>query len=430
MDKEILQPPRGMRDIVGKEAELHEYLKKKFQEIALLHGFKPIITPTIEFFKLFEEKSGEEIKKSMYVFKDKANRTIALRPEVTASVVRAYLRLLQSSPKPLYLYYVAQCFRYEEPQRGRYREFWQGGLEIFGDKSINADIAAAITASRYLDEIGVNHYYIVGNVALYRRIMDSFNIPQETQDHILHLIDKEQIDNAIDELGRINEKASEIIDELINTPLENLEEFIGKYKNILEKYTDQLLSEIEKTREFINTMNKLGYKAIYKPTLVRGLAYYTGLIYEYKAEELTISIGGGGRYDGLTKIYGGPYEYSTGLALGIDRIALILSHKPRMLKLTNKEAIIILLNVPLLIGYNIQKRLIDIGVTAAVMKTNKIKKALSLANKKNYDYAIIIGEKEYAQSMITIKNLLSGKQYQVPMNILEKTIVEDILREE
>ncbi|MCD6301678.1 MAG: ATP phosphoribosyltransferase regulatory subunit, partial [Staphylothermus sp.] len=272
MDKEILQPPRGMRDLVEKEAELHEYLKRKFQEVALLHGFKPIITPTVEFFKLFEEKSGEEIKKSMYVFKDKANRTLALRPEVTASVVRAYLRHLQSSPKPLYLYYVAQCFRYEEPQRGRYREFWQGGLEIFGDKSINADIATATTASRYLEELGINHYYIVGNVALYRRIMDSFNIPQEIQDHVLHLIDKEQIDKALNELKGINDIASEIIGELLNTPLEELEEFINKYKNILEKHSNQLLLEIEKTKEFIDTLNNLGYEAVYKPTLVRGLA--------------------------------------------------------------------------------------------------------------------------------------------------------------
>ncbi|MEM0218393.1 MAG: ATP phosphoribosyltransferase regulatory subunit, partial [Desulfurococcaceae archaeon] len=122
---EIFNPPRGMRDIVDEEAELYEYLFDEFRRTARSKGFQPIITPTIEYFKLFEVKSGEEIRRSMYVFEDKSKRLVALRPEVTASVVRSYVRLMRAKPKPIRLYYIAQCFRYEEPQYARYREFWQ-----------------------------------------------------------------------------------------------------------------------------------------------------------------------------------------------------------------------------------------------------------------------------------------------------------------
>ncbi|MEM2645623.1 MAG: ATP phosphoribosyltransferase regulatory subunit, partial [Desulfurococcaceae archaeon] len=160
-----------MRDIVWQEAELYEYLFSEFKNAAKKYGFEPIITPTVEHFALFEAKSGEEIKKSMYVFEDKAGRLLALRPEVTASVVRAYLKLMRARPKPIRLYYVAQCFRYEEPQYARYREFWQGGLEVIGDQDVNADTLVAVTASEFLDRVGVRHVYEVGNVALYRAFM-------------------------------------------------------------------------------------------------------------------------------------------------------------------------------------------------------------------------------------------------------------------
>ena len=172
-------PPRGMRDITGRDAELYEYLFEEFKSTARRHGFEPIITPTLEYFSLFEAKSGEEIKKSMYVFEDKAGRLLALRPEVTASVVRAYLRHYRARPKPIRLYYVAQCFRYEEPQYARYREFWQGGLEVIGDPDVNADVAVAYTASSFLEDIGVKHYYEVGNVATYRAFMSKMGVSEE-----------------------------------------------------------------------------------------------------------------------------------------------------------------------------------------------------------------------------------------------------------
>jgi len=300
-------PPRGMRDITGVEAELYEYLFSEFRRVARSRGFQPVITPTVEYFKLFEVKSGEEVKKSMYVFEDKAGRLLALRPEVTASIVRVYLRLLRAQPKPVKLYYLAQCFRYEEPQYARYREFWQGGLEVIGDQDVNADLGAAVTASEFLESIGVKHFYLVGNVALYRNVMRSFNIDEEAQDHILHLIDKEKVDEAVKEVkSRGGDIAAEVTSKLLSAEsVDRVESYLQDLKSYLGDLYEKTLQEHMRVIEFTSALRELGYRVVYSPRLVRGLAYYTGLIFEYKTAggELEVSIGGGGRYDGLTTVY-------------------------------------------------------------------------------------------------------------------------------
>ncbi|MEM4224450.1 MAG: histidine--tRNA ligase [Desulfurococcaceae archaeon] len=418
---EIFNPPRGMRDIVDEEAELYEYLFDEFRRTARSKGFQPIITPTIEYFKLFEVKSGEEIRRSMYVFEDKSKRLVALRPEVTASVVRSYVRLMRAKPKPIRLYYIAQCFRYEEPQYARYREFWQGGLEIIGDPDVNADLYVAITASEFLENTGVKHYYKVGNVLVYRGFMRSMGLEEEFQDHILHLIDKDLLDKAIEELQvRIGEENTAIFKKLVEAKdLYTVENIIEDYKNNLGEYYEKVREEHERTRVFIDTLRETGYRVEYDAKLVRGLAYYTGLIFEYKAEhaKLTHSIGGGGRYDGLTTVYGAPFEYFTGLAMGIDRIALVLreTFKPQR---KTRIAILVFGNAPLSLGYKVLELLRSENFEAVVYRGRNLSKVLEHANKLGCNYAIIIGEKEASTGMLLLKNMRTGEQKQVNLNTI------------
>lgn len=425
MSREYLQPPRGIRDIVGREAELYEYLMEEFRRIARLNGFKPIIPPTIEFYKLFEAKSGEEIRKSMYVFEDKAGRVLALRPEVTASITRIYLRKLRGETKPIRLYYIAQCFRYEEPQYGRYREFWQGGLEIIGDKNVNSDLSVAFTASYFLDKVGVKHYYIVSNVAFHRLILSNAEIPVEKQDYILHLIDKGEIAKALDIVKKeTNIIYHEILSKLIDKPLDKLEDLFREYHSIFKENIEVFEKEITRTIDFIDNLKQLGYHVIYDPKLVRGLAYYTSLIYEYKVfnDKIKTSIGGGGRYDDLTKTYGGPTEYLTGLALGLDRIALALSNNYNSIE-TAKEVIIISHSrIPLEYAYRILRILLDNNINAWIYRTEKISKGLSIANKKNAVMTIILGEREYREKKVSIKNMMSKEQVIVELDDVIETI--------
>ncbi|MET1160760.1 MAG: histidine--tRNA ligase [Thermoprotei archaeon] len=419
MSREYIQPPRGMRDIVGIEAEIHEYLVSEFTRVARLTGFKPVIPPTVEYSRLFEAKSGVEIRKSMYVFKDKAGRLLALRPEVTASVIRIYLKKLRGEVKPIRLYYIAQCFRYEEPQYARYREFWQAGLEVIGDPGINGDLSVAYTASTYLDNIGVKHYYVIGNIAFHRILLSKLGIDNDTQDLILHYIDKSEIEDALKLLeGRASEEGVEAFKKLLDTPLNNLEDYISSYKDLFGDSVDKLREEYNKLVVFRDSLRELGYRVEYSPLLVRGLAYYTGLIYEYKTEKLKQSIGGGGRYDGLTTIYGGPFEYSTGLALGLDRIALALE------KTWNNErsgvVIISLENTPLIYSYMLLKELNKNGLPGWILRVPSIKKGLSIANRKLLRYAIIIGDKEYKERTYSVKDLVSGEQWSFSINELIK----------
>ncbi len=410
-------PPRGMRDIFGEDAETYEYVISEFRRIARLHGFEPVYTPVVEFFKLFEEKSGEEIKKSMYVFKDKAGRVLALRPEVTASIVRLYLRSLRGEVKPVKLYYIARCYRYEEPQRGRYREFWQGGLEVIGVQSLHGDLEVAYTASRFLESLGVKHKYIVSNVAFHRAVMNAYNIPGEIQDHILHLIDKRMIDKALNELSSVSSSASRVLSEFLNTRLDEISDFLDSYRDLLGEYIDGLFEEYERLRGFIKYLNKMGYEAVYDPLLVRGLAYYTGLIYEYKAVNsgLTISIGGGGRYDGLSTVYNGPYEYFTGLALGLDRVVLALS---KHVSSVREIAIISPMDTPLDYILNIKKLLEEYGLSSTIIASKRIGKGLSIASRKGYRYAVIIGSRELAENKVSVKDLETGVQESILVEYL------------
>ncbi len=411
-------PPRGMRDIVLGEAETYEYVFNEFRRIALLHGFAPIITPTLEFFRLFAEKSGEEIKKSMYVFEDKAGRLLALRPEVTASIVRVFLRKLRGEIRPIKLYYVSQCFRYEEPQRGRYREFWQGGLEVIGVQDISGDLEAAYTASRFLEAVGVRHMYIVGNVAFHRAIMDKFNVAEEVQEHVLHLLDKRMIDEAMKVLAGISGELVEIYKSFISKKHSEIPSFIEEMKPFFGDKYDALLSEAKRLSEFIDSLRELGYRAVYDPYLVRGLAYYTGLIYEYKAEEggLEISIGGGGRYDGLSTVYGGPFEYFTGLALGLDRVILVLEKKPRLVG--SGIVVIGLKGVRLVDVLGVKRILEEYGLSSTVIYGKKISKALSIADRKGYRFAVIVGRRELESGRVTLKDLRKGVQETVAIDVL------------
>ncbi len=405
-------PPRGMRDIVGVEAELYEYLFSEFKRIARNRGFQPIITPTVEYFKLFEAKSGEEIRNSMYVFEDKAGRLLVLRPEVTASVVRVYLKSLRALPKPIRLYYIAQCFRYEEPQFARYREFWQGGLEVIGDPDVNADLSAALTASEFLDSIGVKHFYVVGNVLVYRNIMRSFNIDEQAQDHILHLIDKEKVESAINEIKlRSGEEVADIIYKIISAKsIEEVEEYLHELKSSLGSLYETTLQEHRRTRDFIEALRELGYQVVFSPKLVRGLPYYSGLIFEYKVanKSLEVSIGGGGRYDGLSVVYEGPFEYFTGLALGLDRVALALSStfQPRRVK---RVVVVLLRDVPVAIGYKVLKSMPP-SLESSVYRTRSLSKGLEYANKVDCDFVVIIGRVEYEQGKVLVKNMKTGEQ--------------------
>ena len=405
------EPVRGFRDLVEEEAELLDFVTKKAEKLARNWSFERIYIPTVERFELFAMKSGVEIERTMYVFLDKAGRKVSLRPEATASCVRAYLRLMRAKPKPIKLFTVVNVFRYDEPQFARYREFYQADFEVFGSSSPFEDSELITMLHDYYDELNLKHKILLGSVKALRSVLGEEGIEEKDQDLILHYVDKGLIERALELVERKAkdpERAKEAIAKL--SKMEGDESVVEKGK--------ELLKELGYSYDFGDLEEVLSYlpedvkdSLIVKLGFARGLAYYTGLIYEVKVEGFPVSVAGGGRYDALTEVYGWERVPATGFAIGLDRTALALSKKG--IKVKEKPTVMIIPVVPEARGaaLSLQRELASLDVKSFLLTEQKsLKKALSFASSLEVRVTIIIGKKELSEGAVTVKDMLSGKQ--------------------
>jgi len=425
-----LDPLRGMRDLAAPDSEELYYLKKKFSEVATRYGYELIILPTLELFDLFSVKSGPEIKKSMYVFSDKGGRQVCLRPEFTAGVARAYLRLMRNKPKPIKLYYVGQAFRYEEPQAGRYREFFQAGVEYLGDPSINADIELLLLIRDYYKSVGLNNYRVkIGNIGLYRHLFNVWGIPEETQDLVIHYLDKKETEKALTLVREYSASGQALVEELMSISSSEPEEIRERVSKL--RLDSKSVEEIEKTIKILELSKKLGVSDPYIDLgFARGLAYYTGFIFEVTIPDATFSIGGGGRYDKLISLYGGEDLPATGFALGLDRMLLVLKNRGWQLPEKNTKVALIALTDYTAEIDQVATSLRDAGcvVDVRIVTKKKVGEVLSDIVERGYDYAIFLGEKEIKERTLTIKNLKEKTQKTIRIDELEEAVYE-LLRE-
>jgi histidyl-tRNA synthetase len=308
-----LQRPRGTRDFFPDEMAKRKYVENKMREVAQRWGYGEIKTPTFEHIELFTLKSGEAILGEIYNFRDKGDREIALRPELTAPVVRMYVEDLQRSPKPLKFYYFDNCFRYERPQKGRFREFFQFGVEIIGSSGPEADAEVIALAVEMLKSAGVHGDLRVGHLGIVRALLK--DIQPEHQSKIMRLVDKK------DDKG-----LEEFLDE-INAPDDmrgRLFRLIGlRGKNAVDDARG-LVGDIEAISQFEAILDLLDvYELEYQVDLgiARGLDYYTGMVFEIYCEGLGAQnqVCGGGSYR-LAQLFGGEDAPSTGYAIGFDRV--------------------------------------------------------------------------------------------------------------
>ncbi|MEO3994066.1 MAG: histidine--tRNA ligase [Desulfurococcaceae archaeon TW002] len=421
-----LDPLRGMRDLITPESEELYYLKKKFSEVATKYGYELIILPTLELFEVFSIKSGPEIKRSMYVFNDKGGRQVCLRPEFTAGVARAYLRLMRDKPKPIKLYYIGQAFRYEEPQAGRYREFFQAGVEYLGDSSINADIELLLLIRDYYRMVGLDNYRIkIGNIGLYRHLFSAWGIPEETQDLIIHYLDKKEVEKALSLVKKYNTSGQTLIEELMSISSSKPEEIREQVSKL--RLDNKSLEELEKTIKILELSRELGVGDSYIDLgFARGLAYYTGFIFEVVVPDATFSIGGGGRYDKLISIYDGEDLPATGFALGLDRMLLVLNSRGWQPPEKNIKVMLLALTNYTTEVDQVATTFRNAGyvVDVRIVTKKKVGEVLGDAAEKGYDYAVFLGEKELREGVLTIKNLREKTQKTVRIDMLGEVIHE------
>ncbi|MEM2136450.1 MAG: histidine--tRNA ligase [Candidatus Methanomethylicia archaeon] len=426
MDKKKFRVLRGLRDLTFEDVEKLNYVISTIRDLFKLYGYKEIVTPTLEEASLFEAKAGEELRHRMYTFRDLGKRRVTLRPEMTPSVARYYINHLLSYPKPIRLGYIANCFRYDEPQYGRYREFWQAGFELIGSSNPEADAEIIIIADTLIKNLGFIEAFIkINHIGILKSIFKMEGISENIQNIILSLFDKAKYDDAIELLkaNNVSKNCINTVEELIRlrgvdfkSILQDAEKILNAYPQSLQSIANlkDILEILESSERKISIHIDLGF--------ARGLEYYTGLIFECFTPKFKLALGGGGRYDNLIETFNGPPTPAVGYAPGIDRIILAMEEEGLRKQIKDEHKVIII-PVSRNIVYHAFKiaevlREQKIPVEIEVMGRS-IKKSLSYANSMNFSYAIIIGEKEISEGKITLKNLKKNEQYNLTV---EETI--------
>ena len=417
------QTVRGMRDLLAEEAETLNFVIGKARETAQLYGYKEVITPVVEPYELLSAKSGEEIRQRMFIFKDLGDRSVALRPEFTASIARLATTALKTEPKPLRVFSVGSVYRYDEPQRGRYREFWQSNFELMGSSNSEADAEAILLTNSMMKAAGLRDYaFKIGNIGVIRGILNQEKVDDRVQNAVLQLMDKKEYEEAFKLVN--NEKCRTTLQGLLelkgDTPFEtaeNIKKYVAKYAEA-EAAADNLLEILQ-----LVTANGCPVRSV-EPAFARGLEYYTGMIFEVNVPELDIALGGGGRYDRLIEVFGGESTPAVGVAQGLDRVALALqTQKTSLPGRRVKTAVVIPVKQELKgEALEIAQMLREGGVSVEFeVMGRKMGKALEDADRRQVDYAVIIGERELKDAAVVVRDLAKREQATVPIaELLDK----------
>lgn len=408
----IINVIKGTHDILPQEISQWHFLEEKALEVFSKYGFKEIRTPIFEATELFARGVGDTtdiVNKEMYSF-EKSERSLTLRPENTAGVVRSYIEngMSRLSP-PVKLWYKGPMFRYERPQKGRQRQFHQVGVELFGIKDPTADAEVILMAVNYLKAVGLNDLEVEIN---------SLGCPacRENFKTLLKSVLKPDFDNLCDDCRNRYEK----------NPLRLLDCKVESCKAIFEKpdvqkviqsdfICEDCAEHFKEVKQLLDTMN---VKYSVNKLLVRGLDYYNRTVFEIKSNNLGSqnAVCGGGRYDSLVKNLGGEDTPAVGWAMGMERLNSLLSEKPvekldGYIVSNNIQQAFLLAEDLRKYGYKIELDLSNKKFTKQLEKASKVAK-----------YALILGEDEIKNKVVSVKNLATSEQKQLSIQELRSIL--------
>lgn len=393
----MIQKPRGTRDMLPDEMERRREIEARMRGQARLYGFQEIATPVFEELELFTIRSGEGIISEMYVFEDKSGRSLALRPELTAPALRMYVEEGRSLNKPVKWCYFSDCFRYERPQKGRYRQFWQFGAELIGADTAMGDAEVIILGYDLLKTAGVKFVLRIGHLSFMRTLLA--DLSDEDKKKIRAFLDKREENAAINHLRDIDfDHLCEPLVRLCGArTLDEVFAVIGE------------IPEAARIREMFSILDLSEIPYEINPAIARGLDYYTGMVFECFAEGLGAEnqILGGGAYR-LAHLFGGEDTPSAGFAIGFDRVMVALGEEswipwqPKVMIVTTNEG----RDRALYIAGEFRMN----GIITETDLMNRSFSAQMKAAGKNADYAIIIGKDEVAAGIITLKDMKAGTQ--------------------
>jgi histidyl-tRNA synthetase len=409
----MIQSLRGFRDILYPESKKYTDFENIARKVMDAFGYKEIRIPTLEQKELFVKSTGETtdiVSKEMYAFEDAGGRNIALRPEATPGIIRAYLERNLHKTHPLQkLYCIGNMFRAERPQKGRYRQFEQIDVEIIGNPHPSADAEVILLLDNIFKKAKVQDYTIEINSLgcakcrpLYRKNLLDF----------LNANKKDLCRNCIE---RIEKNPLRVLDCKIDKP---------KIINSIAKL--KLCADCEKHFENVQLLlNNLKIDCRADPYMVRGLDYYTRTVFEFKSTELGAqdALAGGGRYDDLVKSLGGPDTPATGWAMGVDRV--LQSIKQKTIPDKPLSFVISADEKSQITAFSIMHELQDNGLkTDGGIFAQSLKSQMRAAGKSGAKFAIIIGERELKNNTVTVRDLKIGKQQEIKREKLQGFLKE------
>ncbi|MFA7030919.1 MAG: histidine--tRNA ligase [Candidatus Methanomethylophilaceae archaeon] len=401
----MIQCPRGTRDFLPDEMERRRYYEGKLRSVALRFGFRETETPIFEDAELFILRSGPNVLNELYAFKDKGDRDLALRPEMTAPAIRMFVNSMSNEPKPIKIFYFGQCFRYERPQSGRYREFFQFGAELIGSATPETDAEAIALAVAMIESLGLRDYKIrIGHIGVLRQKLADAGVPKEKTAEVLQKLDKKLYDEARPMMEDMNIGTHDV-EEIFE-----LTETVGGIEVI-----DKVPGEPgEYLRSLIGILSAMGVEDVEIDLgVVRGLDYYTGMVFEAEAPVLGAEkqICGGGSYT-LSELFGGERVFSTGFAIGFDRILLAMEKEGISYEQKGIDAYVVPVSDDVRIkAAEITAMLRRAGISCDMdIMGRKMAKALKYASSARARFAIIVGKNELEQDSVTLRNMASGDQ--------------------
>ena len=408
---------RGMRDFLPEEAQTMKHIGDKARKTAELYGYREIMTPVVESYELLATKAGEEVRLRMFAFKDLGGRMIALRPEFTPSIARLVATTLRNEPRPYRLFCLGSLYRYDEPQRGRYREFWQSDFELIGSDKPEADAEILTLTANLMEAAGLENFtFKIGHVGVLRGVMRQERLDDKAQDAVMQLMDKKQYDDAFktaEEAGG-SKKCLTILQELVELKGSDVSKVVAKMKKCVKDYAEAVAAT-NNLSEILRLVSESGSKI--KMTVdagfARGLEYYTGMIFEVYVPELDMALGGGGRYDKLVELFGGEPTPAIGVAHGLDRMMLGLQMQNAPLAKEEKKKVMVIPVKEELIGEasKIAQMLRSAGLAVEVeVMGRKMSKALEDANRRKTNFAVMVGERELKEGAVVVKDLTKREQ--------------------